>query len=542
MFSVRWLWFEGQTGLSPAVKPGGCPRSLGERGEQALHPSMQPPIDREPVTIVSKPVYGPRFSVGMLALVALFAFGLGIAAGGIILPFSRASAPVDSGSVAPSRSQGQSRQVLVSILPQTILAELDRVNGPVSTNLSIEQYLDELEVRASQAGFTALRSVRGLQGGAEISYEFKPEPREKVAAGTMPETLVLRFESGPQAGTLVMTEMRRDGVVQSAGMRFADLVRAGATLPDLSETQLLTSLGLIEIRTIDARAAAYLDGVLIYPREAVVKGKGEALLPDRAGGDGKVELEAATAPRSLSIQAVWPAGGRLPEAAVLVAGGAREGPCSARVIVLDLRRATRIILAERLQTGVLDPRARERGLALGGFCLPASRQGAPGGSKDARLQPLAFYDVRAGQLRWETAPAAQPKPPVAMSVWRELSTSRIASPLGWKGALASVACRAGGGYTIAVSGLPGPEKGNKGSVLVRSGGRTASLVMSWKPSANGYETEGAAEVVAADPFLARLGAGQPLEFASNGVVIQVPAPRPDQLESLIARCKKLKPL
>ena len=41
-------------------------------------------MDREPVTIASKPIYGPRFGVGMLALVALFSFGVGVAAAGFI--------------------------------------------------------------------------------------------------------------------------------------------------------------------------------------------------------------------------------------------------------------------------------------------------------------------------------------------------------------------------------------------------------------------------------------------------------------------------
>lgn len=497
-------------------------------------------MDRDSVTIVSKPVYGPRFGVGMLALVALFSFGLGVAAGGIILPFLRSAAPDGIGSTATPSTGGQANQALLVVLPQTILAELDSVQGPVSTNLSIEQYLNDLEVRASQAGFVASRSVQSLQTGVEIGYVFKPGPGVKVGSDAMPETLVFRFQTGPQTGTLVLTQMRRDGEVLSAGKRFADLVRAGAALPSLSQTQLLTSRGLIEIKTADAGVAAYLDGVLIFPRSAPAGGQGVSLFPEGADEAGKVDVGAAGGPQELSIQAMWPAGGLLPEVAVLVAAEAAPKPCSARAIVLDLRRATRIILAERLQTSSLRPEVRARGLALAGFCQPASAPIAVASSEDTPVQSVAFYDVKAGQIRWETALVPEPTPPPAILAWREPSTSRIASPLGQKGALASVACRAGGGYSIAISGLPGPSTGTTGPVRVSSAGKTASLVMSWKPSANGYEVDGTADVVTADPFLARLGSGQPLEFTSSGATITISAPRPAQLESLIARCKPTK--
>lgn len=495
-------------------------------------------MDREPVTIVSKPIYGPRFGLGMLALVALFSFGVGVASGGVILPFLRSAAPVGIGSEVTAPTQGQTNQALLSVLPQTILAELDSVQGPVGTNLSIEQYLNDLEVRASQAGYISSRSFQSLQTGAEIGYVFKPGPSVKAGSKAMPETLVFKFQTGPQAGTLVLTEMRRDGVVQSAGKRFADLVRAGATLPSLPETQLLTSRGLIEIKTSEEGAAAYLDGVLIYPRD--VQAKGQALLPDKATDDAKPEVGIVGSPQKLSIQAVWPAGGLLPEVAVLVAGEAAPKPCSARVIVLDLRRATRVVLVERLQAGSLRPEVRARGLALAGFCPPASRKVVVASPEETPVQSVAFYDVRAGQLRWETAPALSATPEVESPAWREPSAGRIASPLGQKGALASVACRAGGGYTIAVSGLPGPTKGSTGLVRVGSAGKSASLTMNWKPSANGYEVDGAADTVSSDPVLARLGAGKPLEFTSNGATITVSPPQPAQLDALIAHCKKAK--
>lgn len=505
---------------------------------------MVHPIERDPVTIASRPIYGPRFGVGMLALVALFSFGLGVASGGIILPFLRSAAPDGIGSTVTVPTQGQTNQALLSFLPQTILAELDSVQGPVATNLSIEQYLNDLEVRASQAGYSSSRSFQSLQTGAEIGYVFKPGPSVKAGSQAMPETLVLRFQTGPQAGTLVLAEMRRDGVAQSSGKSFADLVRAGASLPSLPETQLLTSRGLVEIKTVEGGAAAYLDGILIYPREAQAKGQDQALLPDKAEGDTKSENGIAGSPQKLSIQAVWPSGGLLPDLAVLVAGDKAPKPCSARVIVLDLRRGTRVVLAERLQAGSVRPEVRARGLALVGFCPPTTRKVEVTSPEERPVQSVAFYDVRTGQVRWETAPAlapaSNPTPEVEIPAWREPSAGRIASPLGQKGALASVACRAGGGYTIAVSGLPGPTKGTTGTIRVSSAGKSANLVMNWKPSANGYEADGRAATVTADPFLARLGAGQPLEFGASGAAITVSAPQPAQLEGLIARCQRPK--
>lgn len=502
---------------------------------------MVHPIERDPVTIASKQIYGPRFGVGMLALVALFSFGLGVASGGIILPFLRSAAPVGTGATVAAPTKSQTDQGLLSVLPQSILAELDAVQGPMPTNLSVEQYLNDIEVRASQAGFTASRSFQTIQSGAEIGYVFKPGPTVKVGSNGMPETLVLRFQTGPQMGTLILTEIRRDGAVQSAGKRFADLVKAGASLPSLPETQLLTARGLIEVKTEDGGSAAYLDGVLIYPRPLQAKGQGDALLPETAALESQKQVPTAGWPQKLSIQAVWPNSGLLPEVAVLVAGDIAPKPCSTRVIVLDLRRATKITLAERLQASALRPEVRARGVALAGFCPPAlGREAADDASGPSPVQRVAFYDVRTGLVRWETASSPVPSAKAETLAWREPSATRIASPLGQKGALASVACRAGGGYTIAVSGLPGPTQGTTSSVQLKSGGKTVARSMAWKPSANGYEVDGRAENIDGDPFLARLGAGQPLEFAANGVVITIAAPQPDQLEGLIGRCQKSK--
>ena len=64
--------------------------------------------------------------------------------------------------------------------------------------------------------------------------------------------------------------------------------------------------------------------------------------------------------------------------------------------------------------------------------------------------------------------------------------------------------------------------------------------MNWKPSAIGYEVDGKAESVAADPFLARFGTGQPLEFSANGASMTISALPPSQLEGLIAKCQKPK--
>lgn len=499
-------------------------------------------MERDPVAIVSKPIYGPRFGVGMLALVALFSFGLGVASGGIILPFLRSAAPETVGSAASSPTKSQSEQALLSVLPQSILAELDTMQGPLATNLSVEQYLNEIEVRASQAGFTAARSFQSLATGSEIGYVFKPGPAVKAGTAALPETLVLRFQTGPQMGTLVLAEMRRDGVVQSAGTRFVDLVRAGASMPVLPETQLLTARGLLEIKTSDGGAAAYLDGVLIYPRDAHAKGQAEVLVPEKIEDVTPKQPAAMAWPQKISIQGVWPTAGVLPELAVLVAGDNAPKPCSARAILVDLRRGTKLVLEERLQGSSLRPEVRARGLALAGFCPTVSRRVvAEGAPAPQPSQSVAFYDIRSGQVRWETsALTVEASPPSQVPAWREPSINRIASPLGQKGALASVACRAGGGYTIAVSGLPGPTKGTTASIRLSSGGKTASQLMNWKPSAIGYEVDGKAESVAADPFLARFGTGQPLEFSANGASMTISALPPSQLEGLIAKCQKPK--
>ena len=126
------------------------------------------PIDREPVPVESRPMLGPRLGLGMVSLVALFAFALGVAAGGVILPYLRASVPDGVTIPTPVSTQPQ-QDSLVSVLPQTIMTRLVDDQEPVSTNLSVAAFLSDFERWQAQRGFMVARTAIHTGAGYEIT-------------------------------------------------------------------------------------------------------------------------------------------------------------------------------------------------------------------------------------------------------------------------------------------------------------------------------------------------------------------------------------
>lgn len=457
---------------------------------------------------------GPRLGLGLVSLVALFAFALGVAAGGVILPYLRATVPADV-SIPKAVSTQPQPDNLVSILPQTIMAELAHDQEPISTNLSVEAFLTDIELKAIRQGLVAKRSAVATGSGYEIRFVFSAKAGKSV---TLPRAgpLLLRFQPGPQMGTMLLVGMSQDGEDWSAGRRLASLVRAGALIPPLPANQVLTPAGLVHVEPAPAGPLLYLDGSIVLPKGAAAN-SGASADPDR--------------PRFLALSGAWPQDGPLADWVFVVSDLGRPSPCSAKLYVLQAGSGSVIEAPLGLAGREIRLTHQDNRLFVSGFCAP---NGSPIDG------PVGQLDLTQGKWVWQVSAkstsAASVPDPVAAQGWRQTSPSRIASLLGPKGALASLACRPDTGYTVALSGLPAPTQGNTARIEVVSGGKTAQLVMNWRPSVRGYEAVGRARQAATDPVLSRFLVDEPIEFRSLSGRVRVPPPGRDQVSSVIARC------
>jgi hypothetical protein len=519
-------------------------------------------FDRDPVSVASKEVHGPSFGMGTLGLVAVLGLGAGTILGGVIMPFLRSSPPDQSQSQKLEAAQETNRALLFSMYPQTIYAPVTQGSEAVSTGMSVEQYLTELEVRASQAGLSATKSVERKGENVEIGYSFAdkvadngrtfPQSKIKIAH---PKTLVLTFASGPLPGTIALQKARVDGRDRGVGASFVDFVSLGAMPPQLGEGQFLTARGVFEIKLTGTGVGAFLDGVLVYPAAPAKPGPVLAF-----PGTQPAEATAVTTlPRRLALQSFQPAVGALKDRLILVASDSATDVCAAKVIILDAKRGTVIELPEPLQTPAVFVTNAKGALILNGFCVPEVVETPPTSpiptSPAVPVEPApkvevrlsARYELTTGALSWQRETLVIPPPPPvsaldamaqtgASTPWRAQGDTRLASPLASGGALVSVACRPGGGVTIALSGLPAPADGQAAGMRFSSGGGSAVAQMRWRASAGGYELDGASRPNEARAVLERLRSGGTMTISGSGGSKPVPAPGRTQIDQLVRRC------
>jgi hypothetical protein len=536
-----------------------CAETLGGNSELAHQACKMSNFDRDPVSVASREVHGPGFGMGTLALVALLGLGAGTVLGGVIMPFLRSSPPDQSQSQKLEAAQETNRALLFSMYPQTIYAAIIEGGEPISTGMSVEQYLTELEVRSAQTGLSASKQVERKGDNVEISYTFSEKGED--ATRTFPQskikldhakTLVLSFVSGPVPGTIALQSARVDGRARGAGASFVDFVKLGAITPQLGASQFFTARGVFEIKPTGTGVGVFLDGVLVYPAPKPKPG------PILAFPGSKPEPLPLTSvlPRRMALQSYQPAVGALKDRLILVASNSVTDSCTAKAVILDAKRGSVIELPEPLRSSTVTVTNAKGALILTGFCVAPTQpdqaqnavtpQQAPDTPKvEVRLS--ARYDLETGALTWqrETVTIA---PPVAISTvdsapqigastpWRAQSDTRLASPLVGGGALVSVACRPGGGTSIALSGLPAPADGQAASIRFGSNGGSAIAQMRWRASAGGYELDGAGRPNEARAILERLRAGGMLTVSGAGGSKPVPAPGRNQIDQLVARC------
>jgi hypothetical protein len=518
-------------------------------------------FDRDPVSVASRQVHGPSFGMGTLGLVALLGLGAGTILGGVIMPFLRSTPPDQSQSAKLEAAQETSRALLFSMYPQTIYAPVIDGAEPVSTGMSVEQYLTELEVRSSQAGLVATKAVERKGDLVEISYAFAdneaqnartfPQSKTKMSH---PKTLVLTFVSGPLPGTIALAKARVDGRDRGAGASFVDFVSLGAMPPQLGEGQFLTARGIFEIKLTGTGVGAFLDGVLVYPAAPPKPGPILAL----PGTKAETPTLPNVLPRRLALQSFQPAVGPLKDRLILVASTTATDNCSARAIIIDAKRGTVIELPEPLiQPAVAVSNAKDA-LIFNGFCVVQPPSPTPSPDAPAKILPAppepkvevrlsARYDLKTGTLTWQRETVAIPiAPPIsatdagvqtgAATPWRQQSETRLASPVISGGAMVSVACRPGGGVTIALAGMPAPSDGQAAGMRFVTGGTSALAQMRWRASVNGYELDGAGRPNEARAILDRLRTGGTMTISGAGASKQIGAPGQAQINQLVAKC------
>jgi hypothetical protein len=520
-------------------------------------------FERDPVSVASRQVHGPTFGAGTMALVGILGLGAGTILGGVIMPFLRSSPPDQNQTQKLKIAQETNRALLFSMYPQTIYAATIEGGVPVSTGMSIEQYLTELEVRASQAGLSTTKIVEQKGENVEISYSFAsattnntrtfPQSKTKMAH---PKTLSLTFASGPLPGTIALQKARVDGRDRGTGASFVDFVSLGAMPPQLGEGQFLTSRGIFEIKLTGSGVGAFLDGVLVYPAAAPKPGPALAF-----PGTKPTETPLTSAlPRRLALQSFQPAIGPLKDRLILVASNSATDTCSAKAIILDSKRGTVLELPEVLNIPAVSVTNAKDALIFNGFCVRepavasddlAAKTPEVGTAPTVPVVPKveirlsARYDLNSGALTWQRETIAVPPPSAISAVgvqtgettpWRAQGNTRLASPLISGGALVSVACRPGGGVTLALSGMPAPADGQAASMRFSSGGASSLAQMRWRASAGGYELDGASRPNEARAMLERLRAGGALTISGGGSTKIVPAPGSVQIDRLVGAC------
>ena len=525
-------------------------------------------FDRDPVSVASRQVHGPSFGMGTLALVGVLGLGAGTILGGVIMPLLRSSPPDQSQTQKLEAAQATSRALLFSMYPQTIYASLQQGGALVSTGLSVEEYLAAVEVRSSQAGLMATKTVERKGDTVEVSYAFSEQgndntrtfPQTKVRL-EHPKSLVLIFTSGPMPASIALEKARQDGRARSAGEVFVDMVSLGATPPILAEGQFLTTRGLFEIKLFGNGVGAFLDGVLVYPAPPPKLGPALAL-PGAAPPEAPPNV---ALPRRLALQSFQPAVGILKDRLILVASENATDECSAKAVILDAKRGIVLELPELLKSPSVAVSNARGALILNGFCVPADNRDptvSPDSSSPPAQRPLpkdtlsipkmevrlsARYDLKSGALIWQRESVVIPLTVPLSAVdalsqtgpstpWRNLSETRIASPVTSGSAMMSVACRPGGGVTLALSGLPVPADGQAAGVRFSGSGGNSVAQMRWRASAAGYELDGAARPNEARAILEQLRAGGIIRVDGAGGSKPLAAPGRVQIDRLVSQC------
>ena len=112
---------------------------------------MDNKIKTETLNVKASDIHGPSVSLRVLFLFGAFCFVMGFFIGGITLPYLRFKPPIED---LKNQDKNPTHDgALTTIGPQTLWAAPMEGIAPISTNLSVEQVIDEYRNRGERNGY-----------------------------------------------------------------------------------------------------------------------------------------------------------------------------------------------------------------------------------------------------------------------------------------------------------------------------------------------------------------------------------------------------
>lgn len=496
-------------------------------------------IGDETILTAAEGVHGARFGLRVLALFGAFTFVVGFAIGGVIAPYWMFDPKQNDAKIAQSEDARNKSALMTSIKAQTVWAAPMTGIDPIATGLSVEQVIAVFQEKGTKFGYESTLELQSVNGEVEARIGFaKSENAAKVAMTPQaktesPKAIVLVFSASTTPGSIVLNSVRENGRPISAGQIFIDLVGYGGTIPELASGQYLTRKGIFEIRTLDEGPAAFIDGKQVYPIIAAENGISLPVI-------GKEKAPTAPPTHTLRVAGFEPSRGTFQNRLILIESELAGTPCTSRVIIIDVPRDKVLVLTNMLLTPELKIRNARNSFVIGGFC----EVGATDTKNQTTYSLEANFNLQNGAVGFSRVPIIVPptaprttaaEPSATSGAWRNVSTTRIASPIGVGGAILSLACRPGGGISISASGLAAPANGTNGAVGFGSSNANASANMRYIAAANTYDVSisgGGAN----DAILRVLRSAGQITLSTAGSSRNYASPGASRVNALIANC------
>lgn len=491
------------------------------------------------LNVKASDIHGPSVSLRVLFLFGAFCFVMGFFIGGITLPYLRFKPPIED-----LKNQGTNPThdaALTTIGPQTLWASPMEGVEPISTNLSVEQVIDEYKNLGERNGYETSVEYANVGEGFEARFAFTPIDKERLKRTFAPapnkdfyKSLVLNFTRGKETGSAILSSMRKDGHETSKGAAFVDLISFGTQMPELAPNQFLTPKGIFEIRSNENGSIATIDGKQIFPIPA--KPAIDLVKNEKPSNDEPNE----GAPQILRLLGVQSSQPNFKERFILVSGQTNGAPCTSKAIIIDVAHDKVTIVPNALKSLNMNIGNAPKSFTLSGFC-----ETAPKSKSGENLQTIAAYNFLSGELTINhvvptAPPPAQTQTPVS-GAWRQTSPTRIASPYGAGGALASLTCRPSGGVSIGVSGLPAPADGKAAKIIFDSSTGSATADLAFSAASNTYEINSGQRPLETKQILGVMRANGNLMMTGAGGKKVIIAPGNGQIDAMLKSCSPIAP-
>jgi hypothetical protein len=493
--------------------------------------------------VSAKKIHGATVRLRVLFLFGGFCFVAGFFIGGYTLPYLKFKPDINSSA---QKAQNPARDaIMASVGAQTVWAAPVENAEPISTNLSVEQLINEYQVLGESNGYIVDVEFdnNGENFEARLSFQEPDKEVQKRTFAAPPnkdfyKSLVLIFTRGTQNGTSILSSMRKNGEEISKGAAFVDLMNFGTQAPQLAPNQFLTAKGIFEIVSNDFGSIATIDGKQIYPilDESIKKPTlGIGKDNEKIGRDEPKE----GSPQVLRLLGVQSNSPNLKERLILVASTIDAPPCTSKAIIIDVVRDKVTIVPNMLRKANVIIGNSTKSFTLNGFCESGNKP-----QKNENYRVEANYNLVSGEIAINHVPNSVPlpannNPPIAQATngaWRQTSNNRIASPFGNNGALISMSCRPSGGISIAVAGLPAPQDGKAANISFGNAQGSQSSPMNWYAGSKSYEINSSARPIEIKQIAKLIRGGGNIAISGAGGQNNVQGPSAAQVDNLLANC------